>query len=114
MGVLAGVASTVAAIGGTGAAIIGGAIIVGAGASLLVADCWLPGSPIDPGLICDGKNGGAVGGGGNTTSSGAFINNPASKVLSTTASPTCASIILNGINAQGHNYAVVRGGNIIA
>ena len=94
---------------------IAGTVIVSTAigvSGLVLADCF-PGSPIDPGLICDGNSGGAIGGGSGDGGE-TIVNNSASKVLSTVASPTCTSLTLNGINSQGHSYAIVRGGNIIA
>lgn len=86
-----------------GTAIVGGLMI---GAGLLAADCISGGSPFgDPDFVCKGGNGGVGGGGGAI---------PLSVVSSTSASPTCTSLTLSGIDSQGHNYAILRDGAVIA
>ena len=90
-----------------GTAIVGAAMV---GTGLLVADC-LVGSPIDPGLVCNGGNGGGGGEGVGGTGEGA---SPLSVGSFTSASPTCTSLTLSGIDPQGHKYAILRDGQIVA
>ena len=68
--------------------------------------------------VCSGSECGSAGGGGGSAGSGGGSGNGGggggngSAVVSPSQSQ-CTSVVLGGINSQGHNYAIIRDGEIV-